>query len=362
MHRPDNHHSIPVALADRDERGEASRAGSSPATAATGTIRTRRHGPGACSILAALTRRRLLLALALLLLAAGLLFLNTFRSAPLPAAPPWTGELPFAAPPPDMQLIHLPTGVTHRSAAFAYRGGGFTDRRDFTMSAALVRHPRGDVLIDTGFGRDIDAHFQQMPRSFRAFTSYERGTPAADQLGAVGYPRARLRGILLTHAHWDHVSGIPDFPGTPVLVTRDEANFIAGGDELGAVARNLGDVDYEIYSFDAGPYLGFPASHDVHGDGSIVVVPAPGHTPGSVIVFVTLPDRRRHAFVGDLVWQLEGITHREERPWLQRTLADHDPAKVRAHIVHMAAILAGVPDLNVVPAHDARGFAGLPRL
>ena len=31
------------------------------------------------------------------------------------------GELPFAAPPPDMQLIHLPTGVTHRSAAFANR-------------------------------------------------------------------------------------------------------------------------------------------------------------------------------------------------------------------------------------------------
>jgi len=309
-----------------------------------------------------ITRRRILVTLAVAIVVAGLLFLNTFRSAPLPAAPPWVGELPFAAPPPDMQLFHLPTGVTHRSAAFAYRGGSFGDRRDFTMSAALVRHPRGDILIDTGFGRDIDAHFQQMPRSFRAFTSYERGTPAADQHDAIGYPRERLRGILLTHAHWDHVSGIPDFPGTPVLVTRDEERFITSGDELSAVARGLADVHYEIYSFDDGPYLGFPTSHDIHGDGAIVVVPAPGHTPGSVIVFVTLPDRRRHAFVGDLVWQTEGITDREERPWLQRTLADHDPALVRAQIVHMAAILAGAPDINLVPAHDARGFAELPRL
>jgi glyoxylase-like metal-dependent hydrolase (beta-lactamase superfamily II) len=62
-----------------------------------------------------------------------------------------------------------------------------------------------------------------------------------------------------------------------------------------------------------GPYLGFPTSHDVYGDGSIVAVPAPGHTPGSVIIFVTLYNETRYALVGDLVWQLGGITLREER-------------------------------------------------
>ncbi len=306
-------------------------------------------------------RRRILLALALVLIPTGLYF-NTLRSAPLPAAPPWTGELPVATPPPDMQLLHLPTGTIRRSAAFAYRGGAFSDRRDFTMSAALVRHPRGDLLIDTGFGREIDAHFQQMPLSLRAVTRYERGTPAADQLAAAGYPRARLRGILLTHAHWDHVSGIPDLPGVPVLVNADERRFIRDGGDLTAVARGFADAQYEVYTFTDGPYLGFPASHDIYKDGAIVVVPTPGHTPGSVIVFVTLPDRSRHAFVGDLVWQREGVTQREERPWLQRTLADHDPAGVREHIVHVAALLAGIPDLNLIPAHDSRGFAELPRL
>lgn len=306
-------------------------------------------------------RRRILVALALVLVPAAL-FLNTLRSAPLPAAPAWAGELPVATPPPDMQLLHLPTGIIHRSAAFAYRGGSFSDRRDFTMSAALVRHPRGDLLIDTGFGRQIDAHFQQMPLTLRAVTRYERGTPAADQLAAAGHPPARLRGILLTHAHWDHVSGIPDFPGTPVLVNDDEARFIREGGDLTAVARGLPDVHYERYTFTDGPYLGFPASHDIYQDGAVVVVPAPGHTPGSVIVFVTLPDRTRHAFVGDLVWQREGVTQREERPWLQRCLVDHDPSDVREQIIHMHALLAGIPDLNLIPAHDGRGFANLPRL
>jgi len=99
-----------------------------------------------------------------------------------------------------------------------------------------------------------------------------------------------------------------------------------------------------------------------HGDGSIVVVPAPGHTPGSVIVFVALPSGRRLALVGDLVWQREGIALREERPWLLRSLADADPAGVRENILRMAALAARMPELEIVPAHDARAFAALPAL
>lgn len=307
-------------------------------------------------------KRKTLLAIPMVLLATAALFARTFSASPLPAPAPITDALPLASPPAEMAVYQLPTGVTHRSAGFAYRGGSLLEKRDFAMTAVLVKHPKGDLLIDTGLGDTIDTQLEAMPSWFRATTPFTRASSAAEQLDAAGYDRAKLRAILLTHAHWDHVSGVPEFPGTPVWVTADERRFIADGGWITAIARSVGDVRYEEYEFESGPYLGFARSHDVYGDGAVVVVPVPGHTPGSVIVFLTLPSGKRYALLGDLVWQREGITEREERPWLQRMLADSDASGVRDGILHMSAIAARLPDLILVPAHDSRGFAEMPRL
>ena len=220
-----------------------------------------------------------LAATALVLLA---LLLQTFLPSPLPKPEPYIGPLPSATPPKEIAVFALVTGVNHRVAAYGYRGGSFFDRREFSMAGTLVRHPRGDLLIDTGFGRHIDEQFATLPLILRAITSYILWQPAADQLKAAGYDQKSLRAILLTHAHWDHVSGLPDFPDVPVWVTPPEREFIRKGGN-GQFGRPFTGIRYEEYGFEGGPYLGFPESHDVYGDGSIIVVPAPGHTPGSVI-------------------------------------------------------------------------------
>jgi N-acyl homoserine lactone hydrolase len=301
--------------------------------------------------------------LILLLLMTGLgLTLTTCLSAPLDAPPRLTLDLPPNRSPASMAVFRLPTGVIHRTAAFAYRGGSFSDKRDFAATAVLVKHPRGDLLIDTGFGRQIEAQFASMPAIFRAITSYEHSESAADRLQRAGYDARALRGILLTHAHWDHVSGVPDFPGLPVLVTKPERSFITNGGPSADLARSFEDVHYELYDFEGGPYLGYPRSHDLYGDGSIVIVPAPGHTPGSVIVFVTPPEGPRFVFVGDLIWQLEALSLREERPWFSRAIVDGEREGVRKNLSHLAALAARFPALVVVPAHDLRGFAKMPLL
>ena len=276
-------------------------------------------------------------------------------SALTPAA--WTGPLPEADPPAEMGLYHLPTGTYETRAALAVQGGSFRDKRSFAASAILVRHPRGDLLIDAGFGAGLGQHLAMLPGYMRS--PHEAGRTAAEQLDAAGYDRDRLLGVVLTHSHWDHVSGLDGFRGTPIWLNAAEQQYAASQPD-GKVFRHVSEGhQLHTYEFGSGPYLGFPASYDVHGDGSVVIALAAGHTAGSVIVFVTVPAGPRYAFVGDLTWQLDGIRRRVQRPWLMRKFADDDPALVRASLLRMIAL---DDRMRIVPAHDLGAYDGIPRL
>ena len=232
-----------------------------------------------------------------------------------------------------MAIYHLPTGTYETRAALAVRGGSFRDKRHFAASAVLVRHPKGDLLIDAGFGAHLDAHVAMLPRLVRA--PYRAGRTVREQLDAAGYDRGRLLGVLLTHSHWDHASGLDSLPGTPIWMNANEQRY-AAEDPDGKVFRSVSQ-GHEVheYGFTKQPYLGFASSYDVHGDGSVVVVLAGGHTTGSVIVFVTLPSGRRYAFIGDLTWQIDGIRRRVERPLAaEQTRRQQPPTNTPGPVAH----------------------------
>lgn len=269
---------------------------------------------------------------------------------------PWTAPLPEATPPPDMALYRLPTGTYTTRAAFAVTGGSMRDKRDFAATAVLISHPKGDLLIDAGFGEHVAEHITMLARMERA--PYQRRQTASQQLDAAAYDRSRLLGVLVTHVHWDHVSGL-DSLRVPVWMNEAERRYGAG-DSHGAVFRAVSKgLDVRDYALDGPEYLGFPASFDVHGDGSVVVALAAGHTPGSVVIFVTLPSAKRYAFIGDLTWQMDGITRGAERPWLLRRLADVDADTVRLGLRRSIALSRVV---QVVPAHDVAAYDSIPLL
>jgi N-acyl homoserine lactone hydrolase len=274
----------------------------------------------------------------------------------LPVPPAWPGPLPEATPPPGMAIYQLPTGTYETRAAFAFTGGSFRDKRPFAATAILVTHPQGDLLIDAGFGSDIAAHVHAQPWFARA--PYRATATASEQLDASGYDRGRLLGVLITHSHWDHVSGLDQLP-VPIWTNAGELQY-AGEARDGRVFRTVSS-DHEIHRYEFGnvPYLGFPSSYDVHGDGSVVVALAGGHTTGSVIVFVTLPAGKRFAFIGDVAWQLEGVRKPAQRPLLMRKLADVDAGQVRQDLLRVAS-LASL--MQVVPAHDVGAYDGIPPL
>jgi glyoxylase-like metal-dependent hydrolase (beta-lactamase superfamily II) len=282
------------------------------------------------------------------------------------SAPPAAAKLapppapPAARPPATMTISALPSGSTQSSAAMAYEGGRADDKRTFVAGAILVDHPKGRLLFDAGYGRDLVQHFKTAPRIMQMSVKPQLDTPVAEQLAAGGVPLASLKAVVLTHAHWDHVSGLGDMPDAPVWVTREELAFIKSGDDAAKLARDLGTKNYRTYDFPDGPYLGFAKSWDVFDDGSVVLVLAPGHTPGSIVAFVNTPDGRRYALIGDTAWQVEGVDLPAQKPMLTR-FVDQDAAATLAMLERLHAAKRAVPGLIVAPAHDARVWATIPR-
>lgn len=276
------------------------------------------------------------------------------------AAPPSPAAPPAARPPVGMTLSAIASGSTQSSAGMAFEGGRMDDKRTFVAGAILVDHPKGKLLFDAGYGADLAQHFKTAPAIMQATIKPQLTRTVADQLAAGGVPPSSLTAVVLTHAHWDHVSGLQHFPQTPVWVSRAELGFANSDHSAARLAHQLGTANYRAYDFLDGPYLGFAASYDVFKDGSVVLVPAPGHTPGSIVAFVSTPDGKRYALVGDTAWQAEGVELPAQKPTLARSLVDMDGPGTWAILQKLHAAKQAVPDLVIVPAHDDRVWKTLP--
>ncbi|MBP6013820.1 MAG: MBL fold metallo-hydrolase [Alphaproteobacteria bacterium] len=303
--------------------------------------------------------KRLLLAVVVLLVAGLGALAWTFSASDLPVPE----RAPVAAPAPmttqGVALKAILAGKMLSRAGLAYRGGSMSEERVFNMGGILIQHPKGTLLFDTGFGKNVDEHFKTTPWLMQNTARYEKEPTVAEQLKALNIVP---NGIVLTHAHWDHVSGLEDLPNIPVFVTKAELDFVNSGDPATLLARKIGTIAYNVYAFPDGPYMGFDKSFDLYADGSVVVVPAPGHTPGSIFVFITTSDAKRYLLIGDTAWQSEGYERPAEKPWLARDLVDNDAEEVRGLLVRMHQLKTQFPDLTIVPAHDRRIWETLPQL
>ena len=181
----------------------------------------------------------------------------------------------------EMRVALLRTSGVETLDALTVDGGSWVRRVPLSHTAVLIEHHAATLLFDTGLGRDIDAQFRaDMPWWAAPLFAYQKVAPARDQLDAAGI---RVDRILLSHAHWDHASGLVDFPEVPVWAPYEEITFSRIATPPAAFPSQFRHgVRWRPYSFDPQPFMGFDESLDLFGDGRLVLVPLPGHTARSV--------------------------------------------------------------------------------
>lgn len=254
---------------------------------------------------------------------------------------------------PPVAFAILKTAESKSLEALFYDGGSWLEPRIGSHAAILVKHPKAAFLFDTGLGVQVDAQFADMPFWLRPLMAYDKNAAAREQLAA---HRQDVQHVFLSHLHWDHASGIEDFPHAKTWTTRAElewARKVTPGDP-GYIRSQFDDerIQWRYLEFADAPYENFPQSLDFFNDGSVVFVPLPGHTPGAVGLFVNLRSGQRYFFTGDTTWTLEGFQRPADKFWFSSAIVDQDKRKTRETIVQVHRLMREYPKLNVIPAHD----------
>jgi glyoxylase-like metal-dependent hydrolase (beta-lactamase superfamily II) len=202
------------------------------------------------------------------------------------------------------------------------------------VNAFLIEHPAGFCLVDTGQdAAAAEPGFLPRWHPFIRIARFELGPDdiAVAQLRKLGFEPGSVRWVVLTHLHTDHVGGVGDFSGSDIVVSRVEWNRAQGlrGRLIGYVPRQWPrGVPPRLVDLD-GPALGpFAATLDLAGDGSLVLVPLPGHTPGQIGVLVRGAGRTA-LLGGDVAHDLGELELKE--PALAEYCRREDVAFLAAH-------------------------------
>jgi glyoxylase-like metal-dependent hydrolase (beta-lactamase superfamily II) len=185
-----------------------------------------------------------------------------------------------------------------------------------------------DTALDKTLGKDTTSFYSD---------AYDRMSSAMD--------RASL--IVITHEHLDHIGGLSRHPHLKQIldVTKLTKEQIESPEYMTTAKLPEGVLDgYKPLVYDR--YVAVAPG--------VVLIKAPGHTPGSQMVFVQRADGTEYLFLGDVAWTLRNVELVRERARLVTSYfirEDHDA--VMLELAELHRIHEAEPNLHIIPGHDA---------
>jgi len=227
------------------------------------------------------------------------------------------------------------------------------------INVYVIEHAKGVILFDTGQDQASVTDSTYFPGGVTGYLYHRLALFDVDeddtlttQLAAFGYAPADVDTAIVSHLHVDHIGGLRELTGSELLVSAAEwAELATPSPELRGFLRNhiqIPGLTWHQVCLEPTnePALApFTESLDVMGDGSLMLLPTPGHTAGSVSLLVRRAARPPLLLAGDLTYGADLLQHGQLPGVGDRRRLAESSRKV-------LALSERQPGLVVLPAHD----------
>lgn len=230
---------------------------------------------------------------------------------------------------PLAQRIEVET-LSHTFAPkMAMAAGTDWSQVDLVRNSFKVTFPNQSVLIETGQSRANAMRFGADSYDDKAWQRMLEAMTSAHI-------------ILITHGHADHAGGLLELAGDERVrsAARLNANQIEAM-KSGGLAATAFEPTLE-------------ADEPLAVAPGVVVIPAPGHTPGSQLVYVKLQDGREYLFVGDTASLADNVRLLRPRSrYVMSNMSGDDRPAVFLQSRAIQVLMNQEPQIYLVPGHDA---------
>jgi glyoxylase-like metal-dependent hydrolase (beta-lactamase superfamily II) len=233
-----------------------------------------------------------------------------------------------------LRINVLKFAESHRSKKFSVQGA--PDEPSIQARTVFqIVFADGTVMIDSGMDEQVHRFFGR-----GTVEPYYR-----DAANHVEQALRKARAIIITHEHGDHVAGIIRSPfvnelAPKTLLTRAQVQGLETNPQMPEIKITPDmAIRYNVVDYDK--YLPF-------GPG-VALIKAPGHTPGSQMVYVVLESGREYLFIADTAWHMDSVRliKGKAAPWIQE-----DESALLAQLKWLNEIYRTEKNVFIIASHD----------
>ncbi len=194
-----------------------------------------------------------------------------------------------------MKMHALSGGRLRMRKSVYLPGADRSEMIEVPVSCFLLRHPQGNLMFDTGCHPSVPANPETRWGPWVKVTApiMRPGENVITGLKAIGVTPDDVDVVVCSHLHYDHCGCNAFFKRASVIVHQKEVAT--------ARAPDAGNKGYIAAEWDFGTFDEISGQRDVFGDRKIVLIPLPGHTPGSIGALVQLEKSGRFLLAADTV-------------------------------------------------------------